>query len=132
MPIVITGLSELSQMLTEESARTAKRYLVNCAKPAAGVVIEAMGQTVPVGLTGRLDDELTYQTRFSGDGDGTTLTVNIGPARSTWWGSFQEFGTFCQPAKHWMSRAWESCQDKCLSVFATEALARLSDMEERK
>ena len=61
MPIIINGLSELSEMLTQESVRTAKRYLVNCAKPAADVVIEAMKETVPVGVTGRLDEELGYQ-----------------------------------------------------------------------
>ena len=88
MSVRIDGLSELSEMLTQESVRTAKRYLVNCAKPAADVVIEAMKETVPVGVTGRLDEELGYQTRFDGSGDGTTLTVNIGPARSTWWGSW--------------------------------------------
>lgn len=131
MPVIIEGLAELSEMLTQESVRTAKRYLVNCAKPAADVVIDAMKDTVPVGLTGRLEENLTYQTRFS-DGDGTTLTVNIGPARSTWWGSWQEFGTFCQQGQHWMGRAWETCQDKCLSVFATEMLARLSDLESKQ
>jgi HK97 gp10 family phage protein len=131
MPVIIEGLAELSEMLTQESVRTAKRYLVNCAKPAADVVIDAMKDTVPIGLTGRLEENLTYQTRFS-DGDGTTLTVSIGPARSTWWGSWQEFGTFCQAGQHWISRAWETCQDKCLSVFATEMLARLSDLESKQ
>lgn len=130
MPITISGLSELSEKLTRESARTAKRYLVNCAKPAADVVIEAMEQTVPK-RSERLDEGLDYQTKFSGT-DETTLTVHIGPARDTWWGSFQEFGTHDQPAQHWMGRAWESCQDKCLSVFATEALARLADMESKE
>jgi HK97 gp10 family phage protein len=131
MPVTVTGLSELSEMLTQESVRTAKRYLLNVAKPAAEVVLEALKDTVPVGVTGRLDEELTYQTRFE-SGDGTTLTINIGPARSTWWGSWQEFGTFCQPAQHWMGRAFESCKDRCLSVFATEATATLMDMENKK
>ncbi len=31
MSVKIDGLSELSEMLTQESVRTAKRYLVNCA-----------------------------------------------------------------------------------------------------
>lgn len=130
MPIKIDGLAELSEMLTHESVRTAKRYLVNCAKPAADVVIEAMDETVPV-YKDRLEAGLGYQSRFS-DGDGTTLTVNIGPAKSTFWGQFQEFGTRFQPAQRWMTRAFESCKDRCLSVFATEMLARLADMEEKK
>jgi|ERR1700723_441862 len=130
MPIVIQGLSELSEMLTHESARTAKRYLVNCAKPAAEVVIAAMEETAPED-TGRLEGGLDYKTKFSGEGDGTTLTVNIGPAKSGFYGMFDEFGTHTQPAQHWMGRAWESSQEKCLSVFATEALARLADMEEK-
>lgn len=138
MPITIDGLSELSQMLTQESVRTAKRYLRNIAKPAAEVVVAAMEETAPeskgrhgAGGTGRLEEGITYQSRFQG-GDETTLIVKIGPARNTWWGSLQEFGTHDQPAQHWMARAWEACQDKCLSVFGTEALARLADMEEKK
>lgn len=130
MPITIDGLSELSQMLTQESVRTAKRYLLNVAKPAAEVVVQALEATAPE-ETGRLEGGISYQSRFSG-GDSTKLTVMIGPARNTFWGMFQEFGTHDQPAQHWMARAWESCQDKCLSVFGTEALARLADMEEKK
>lgn len=131
MPITIDGLSELSEMLTHESARTAKRYLLNVAKPAAEVVLDAMKETAPE-LTGRLEEELTYQSKFTGGGEGTTLTVKIGPARPTFWGMFQEFGTATEPAQHWIQRAWESCQDSVLSVFGTEALARLADMEEKK
>lgn len=129
MPIVIDGLSELSEKLTHESVRTAKRYLLRVAKPAAEVVIDAMRETAPE-ETRRLEDELTYQSKFT-NGDGTTLTIKIGPARATFWGMFQEFGTRNQPGQHWIARAWASCQDKCLSVFGTEALARLADMEEK-
>jgi Bacteriophage HK97-gp10, putative tail-component len=146
MDVKIDGLSELSEMLTHESVRTAKRYLENVAEPAAQVVLDAMAETCPVGVTGDLKRELTFQTRFS-DGDDTTLTVKIGPARETFWGLFQEFGTRnvsgtdkkgrpfhheSQPGQHWMQRAWAACQNKCLSVFGTEALARLADMEEKK
>ena len=116
-------------MLTHESARTAKRYLVNCAKPAAEVVISALDETVPV-ATGKLEGALDYQTRFE-NGEGTTLTVKIGPTNEAWWGSWQEFGTHTQQGQHWMGRAWEGCQDKVLSVFATEMLARLADMEQK-
>lgn len=127
MSIRIDGLSELSDRLKLESARTAKRYLLNCAKPAAQVVIEAMQATVPE-ETMRLEEGLTYQTRFE-NGEQTTLRVMIGPARNTFWGMFQEFGTYAQAGRHWMARAFASCQDKVLSVFATELLARLADME---
>ena len=91
MPIIISGLAELSEMLTQESVRTAKRYLVNCAKPAAEVVIEAMKETVPVGVTGRLDEELGYQTRFDGSGDGRLVqpqydTLSPIPIADVWSG----------------------------------------------
>ncbi|HLX83810.1 MAG TPA: HK97-gp10 family putative phage morphogenesis protein [Terriglobales bacterium] len=134
MPIVIKGLSELSEMLTHESVRTAKRYLVNCAAPAAQVVVDAAEASAPVGATERLSHLIGYQTRFEGDDDGTTLKVQIGPLKGaqSHYGSLQEFGTRFQAAQHWLSRAWESCQDRCLSVFATEALARLADMEEKQ
>jgi HK97 gp10 family phage protein len=131
MEIKIDGLSELSEMLTQESVRTAKRYLLNVAKPAAEVVIDAMDATAPV-ETGRLEGGIDYKTRFSGGGEGTTLTVNIGPDKETFWGSFQEFGSFDQPAQHWMACAWEACQDKCLSVFEDGAREQIAKMKAKK
>lgn len=125
----IDGLSELSQKLTQESVRTAKRYLIGVATPAADVVISAMQETAPV-RSGDLRDKIDYSTRFE-NGDSTRLIVKIGPAKETFWGMFQEFGTHNEPGQHWMARAWAACQDKCLSVFGTEALARLADMEEK-
>jgi HK97 gp10 family phage protein len=129
MTIRIDGLSDLSEKLTHESARTAKRYLLNVARSAAEVVVRAMEETAPQ-ETGRLEGEIDYQSKFSGT-EQTTLTVKIGPARATFWGMFQEFGTRNQPGQHWMARAWAGCQNECLSVFGTEALARLADMEEK-
>lgn len=128
MSIKITGLEELSQMLTEESVRTAKRYLVNMAKKAAVPMLDAMEQTVPVD-TGKLEGGLGFQTRFSG-GDQTTLTVKIGPDASGWYGSFQEFGTkYQQPPKHWVENAWNASKDDVLQAFVDEAKARLADMK---
>lgn len=148
MPIKIDGLSELSEKLTHESARTAKRWLLRCAEPAADVVVAAGEQSAPVATVGTkehpiglLKASLDYQTRFSKPvaGEDTQLVVKIGIKQLLdkdgknlmWYGSLQEFGTRFQPALHWFGRAWESCQDKVLSVFATEALARLADMEEK-
>ena len=131
MPIVIEGLADLSKMLTELTPRAAKRYLSRVAEPAAQVVIDAMEQTVPVGI-GILEEELGWQKKWSNDGDETTMEINIGPLRPAFWGSFQEFGTRFQAGQHWMSRAWESCKDECLNVFATEAIGLLQDLENRK
>jgi HK97 gp10 family phage protein len=131
MHIEIEGLAELSTMLTELTPRAAKRYLSKVAEPAAQVVIDAMEQTVPVGI-GILEEELGWQKKFLNDGDETTLEINIGPLKPAFWGSFQEFGTHTQPAQHWMGRAWESCKDQCLNVFATEAIGILHDLENKK
>jgi HK97 gp10 family phage protein len=131
MPIVIEGLADLSQMLTELTPKAAKRYLSRCAEPAAQVVIDAMAQTVPVGI-GILEEELGWQKKWIDGGDETTMEVVIGPLKPAFWGSLQEFGTRYQQGQHWMSRAWESSKDKCLSVFATEALGILADLENKK
>ena len=130
MSIQIEGLAELSTLLTEQTPRAAKRYLSRCADPAAQVVLDAMKQTVPVGV-GILEEELTYSKSFDDVGEDTVLTVNIGPKRSAFWGSLQEFGTRFQQGQHWMGRAWESCKDKCLDVFATEAIGILQDLENK-
>jgi HK97 gp10 family phage protein len=131
MPIEIEGLADLSKMLTTLTPRAAKRYLSRCGEPAAEVVIDAMEQTVPVGV-GILEESLTWKKSFLNDGDETTMEIVIGPTRSAYWGSFQEFGTRFQQGQHWMGRAWEACKDKCLSVFATEALGILHDLENKK
>jgi HK97 gp10 family phage protein len=131
MSIEIEGLAELSNLLTELTPRAAKRYLSKVAEPAAQVVIDAMAQTVPVGI-GILEEELGWQKKWANDGDETTMVINIGPLKPAFWGSLQEFGTHDQPAQHWMGRAWESCKDECLNVFATEAIGLLQDLENRK
>ena len=131
MPIEIEGLSDLSRMLSEESPAAAKRYLLRCAKPAAQVVLDAAAETVPVDV-GVLEESMGSKTEWSsGDGE-TALEISIGPLKSAWWGSLQEWGTRTNPAQHWLSRAWESCKDKVLDVFATEAVGLVQDLENKK
>lgn len=130
MPVTIEGLDELSTLLTEETARTAKRYLLKVAQPAADVVIEEMKTTAPE-MTQRLEEGIGSQSRFT-NAEQTNLTISIGPAWETFWGAFQEFGSSTYPALHWMERAWESCKNRCLDVFATEATAMLLDLENKK
>jgi HK97 gp10 family phage protein len=127
MPITVDGFAELTAVLQDYSVRSAKRYLTRVAQPAADVVIEAMEQTAPE-MTHKLQEGIGSQNKFSDTG----LTVLIGPAWATFWGAFQEFGSLHLPAQHWMTRAWESSQDRCLSVFQTEATAMLMDLENKK
>lgn len=129
--VQIEGLSDLSDLLTELTPRAAKRYLTRCAAPAAQVVLDAMGETVPVGV-GILEEQLGWQRKFLNDGDQTTMEVTIGPLKPAFWGSLQEFGTSTQPAQHWMGNAWESSKDKCLEVFTTELTGLILDLENRK
>jgi HK97 gp10 family phage protein len=132
MPITVDGISDLSRMLQQESPRTAKRWLLKVAQPAADVVIDEMKSTAPA-ETERLEEGIGSQSRYSDSGDGgTLLTVTIGPAWETFWGAIQEFGTQHTPALHWMARAFESCHEKCLSVFRTEAEAAILDLENTK
>ncbi len=126
--VVIEGLAELSELLTQESPRAAKRYLSRAADPAAQVVLDALHETVPVGI-GILEEELGSEKHFE-DVDGTTLIIEIGPFKpSSKWGSLQEFGSqdvegtdasgkhfhhTAQPGQHWVGRAWEASKDKVL------------------
>jgi len=123
-------MDELSTLLQEETARTAKRYLLKVAQPAADVVIEEMKSTAPA-MTERLEEGIGSQSRFT-NSDQTNLVITIGPAWETFWGAMQEFGSSTYLALHWMERAWESCKDRCLSVFETEATAMLMDLENKK
>jgi len=144
--IEIEGLAALSDALTTQTAAAAKRYLGRCGDKAAQVVVEALEQTVPV-EAGILEETITWQKKWLEGDDETTMEIRIGPTKLAFWGSFQEFGTedregtdkrgrhfhhAAQPPQRWMTRAWESSKDKCLSAFATEALGILHDLENRK
>ncbi len=147
MKLEIEGLADLSNLLTQEAPRAAKRYLGRAADPAVEVVLDAMRETVPVGI-GILEEELSSEKQFEDVDGATVLTVNIGPNKpSSKWGSLQEFGSqdvegtdesgkhfhhTAQPGQHWMGRAWESSKDKVLDVFATEAIGILQDLENKK
>ena len=131
MPIEIEGLKELSDLLTEQTPRAAKRYLGRCAEPAAQVVLDALDKTVPVGV-GILEEQLSWTRKFINGDDDTTMVINIGPLKPAFWGSFQEFGTAKQEGQHWMGRAWESCRDECLDVFKTELVGLMMDLENKK
>ena len=145
--IKIEGLAELSELLTQEAPRASKRYLNRAADPATEVVLDALHETVPVGI-GILEEELGSEKHFEDSNGATTLTVDIGPFKpSSRWGSQQEFGSqdvegtdsagrhfhhTAQPGQHWMGRAWEACRDKVQDVFATEATGILLDLQNKK
>jgi HK97 gp10 family phage protein len=130
MPIVIEGLKELSDRLANMAPRSAKRYLKKAGAAGAEIVLAEMEQTVPVDV-GYLEEVLGYDISFEGSDDATTMTVDIGPYKQAFWGSFQEFGTSTQPGQHWMGRAWEATRDKVLDVMATELTGMLMDLENR-
>jgi HK97 gp10 family phage protein len=130
MPIQIEGLADLSNMLAEMSPRAAKRWLLRAAEPAARVVLDAMHETVPVDV-GVLEEAGTWEKEWE-TGDEAVLTISIGPKKGFFWGSLQEWGTHTNPAQHWLGRAWESCKNKCLGVFSTEAIGILQDLENRR
>lgn len=144
MAIVIDGLKELSDKLASMPATAAKRYLSRAGEAATEVVVEALQESAPVGI-GILEKSITSQKKWL-DGAETTMDISVGPSKQVFWGMFQEFGTqevsgvdkngkkfhhTAQPAQHWMSRGWESCKDKALDAFATEAIGILQDLENK-
>jgi HK97 gp10 family phage protein len=126
--INITGLAELSEMLTTIAPRCAKSYMVKCSKPAAQVIVEAMQSTAP-DESGKLRDNIVYQNKWGqGEDGGEALITSVGPARRVPYGMFQEFGTSHMAGKHWMGNAWSACQETVLDVYMTginELYARL-------
>lgn len=131
MPVEISGLAELSQLLTEETPKAAKRYLLKAGNAAADVVVDALEETVPVDI-GVLEEAIVKKTDWENDDDETHMTIAIGPMRMAFWGSLQEFGTRFQQGQHWMGRAWASCKDSVLDKFTTELTGLLMDLENKK
>jgi HK97 gp10 family phage protein len=115
--IEITGLKELSEMLTQIAPKAAKSYVVKCAKPAAEVIVEAMQSTAPSEV-GTLRDSIVYRNQWGiADDGGEALITSVGPNKHVPWGMWQEFGTSHIAGRHWMSQAWSDCQERVLDVF---------------
>jgi HK97 gp10 family phage protein len=120
MPITVTGLKELSDALTTQSNEAAKRYLSKVMQPAADIVVAACEETAPVAI-GILEESIVTQKKWtSGDGE-TSANIAIGPLKSIFYGTFQEWGTKTEPPQFWMTRAWEGCKDKVLEQFVEGA-----------
>lgn len=115
--IEITGLKELSEMLTQIAPKAAKSYVVKCAKPAAQVIVEAMQDTAPSEV-GTLRDSIIFRNQWGqADDGGEALTTSVGPNKHVPWGMWQEFGTSHIAGRHWMSKAWSDCQEHVLDMF---------------
>ena len=68
-------------------------YLNRAADPATQVVLDALHETVPVGI-GILEEELGSEKHYEDVNGATVLTVEIGPFKpSSKWGSLQELGS---------------------------------------
>lgn len=132
MPIEIEGLAELSALLTEKTPQAAKRYLSKASDAAVAVLAPALKESAPVEV-GVLEESIVSKKTFTNDGDETTMVTDVGPLRSIYYGSFQEWGApgAGVPALHWMTRAWEFTKGAVLSAFATEALGILHDLENK-
>jgi HK97 gp10 family phage protein len=115
--IEITGLKELSEMLTQIAPKAARSYLVKCAKPAAQVIVEAMQSTAPTEV-GTLRDSIVYRNQWgTAEDGGEALITSVGPNKHVPWGMWQEFGTSHIAGRHWMGQAWSDCQERVLDVF---------------
>ena len=114
--VELKGLADVSNMLSEVAPKAAKSYISKCAKPATQVVLDAMKETVPVGV-GILEELLVSKSHWEQDGATERLVVEIGPTKQAYWGMFQEFGTSKLEGKHWMGNAFEGCKEEVLEVF---------------
>jgi HK97 gp10 family phage protein len=122
----VKGLDELEETLKEGGRKAALKFLRSVEKQAALPVLEAMQETVPIGLTGDLLVSLGIQSKTSGD----QLTIGVGASRDeNYIGRFAEFGTVHQPAQHWMSRAWEASKDTAFDGFIQAATEALNEMK---
>jgi HK97 gp10 family phage protein len=120
--ITITGLKELSEMLTQIAPKAAKSYMVKVQKPAAQVIIDAFEASAPYSDQPHqhwaLRDSIVKQSKWgTGDSGGESLITTVGPNKHVPWGMWQEFGTSHIAGKHWMGTAWSGCQDEVLNVY---------------
>lgn len=121
----ICGLDELEQTLIAGGKSAAQKFLRNVEKKAAQPVLEAMQETVPIGLTGDLLVALKMQSQTAQDG----MVVKVGPTSDeNYIGRFAEFGTEKQPAQHWMSRAFSNSKEAALDGFIQAATESLNEM----
>jgi HK97 gp10 family phage protein len=114
--IQITGLKELSEMLTQIAPKAAKSYMVKVHKAAAQKMIEEFADSAPDDK-GILKDSIVYQNKWEA-GDGTdSLVTRVGPDKHVPWGMWQEFGTSTMAGKHWMGNAWDKAEGGILDLY---------------
>lgn len=146
MPIVVEGLDQLSDMLTNIAPTAAKRWMRKVVGEGADVTQKAVEDNAPV-YVGVLEESIVQRASFeSGDGE-TELTIDIGPKKGIFWGSIQEFGSqevegtdkngkhfhhTAQPAQRWVTHAWEDSRDRVLDVVATGMVGLLQDLENKQ
>lgn len=149
--VKISGLDQLSQRLSEESAKIARKVLRNAGVKAGGIIRSAIAANAPRD-TGFLEEHIAMKTSVNPSKG--TLVVVIGPQGDAGYfkgatrhgnkvefkGSphyaaiaarMEEFGSKHQPARPFMGPAFDASSDQALSVFVDELWNSLKDLEER-
>jgi HK97 gp10 family phage protein len=121
MPEVIAGMSDLQKNLQELEYSMQRKALIEAAKAGAELLVDEAARTAPK-RTGDLAAGITM--RVSGrESDIYEATVDVGPDKSNFYGSFLQYGTKDIPASNWFGRAFETVKSLIVETIAEKLAA---------
>ena len=123
----IEGAAELDKVLKALPKRMGERALVAAVRAGANIIRDEARARVPVG-TGRLRDEIVVKRIRTGQ---ASLTMRLGPLRSSFYGMFFEFGTSIQAARPFLRPAFDAKVGEALGALGTR-LGKRVEAEAKK
>lgn len=112
----------LSDNLNQLSQRVSRRLLREALREAAEPIRKTARQLAPVNpaMTSKvhLRDAMTISNAREEDDTGDQVTIAVGPARQSYWGSFQELGTAFHAAQPFLRPAFDINITTTLRIFA--------------
>ena len=115
MSEIIQGMAEFERKLLELEILPRRRVLTVAAKAGAKIVLEEASVRAPRGKSGKLAAKMTMRVNSASDAD--EVSIDVGPDRQTFYGSFQERGTRYQTAQPFLVPSLETQLDKVRAVM---------------
>lgn len=120
MAEIIEGFAAFEQKLRELELSMQRKALIEVAKAGAQIVLDEAKRLAPRD-TGALAEGMTM--RVSGrESDINEGTVDVGPSKKTFYGSFQEFGTSHSRVQAFLGPALETSRERVTQVMQDEML----------
>ncbi len=127
MPI-LEGIEHFESKLRDLALTVQRKALLGATRKGAELIRAKAAELAPR-LSGKLADmEITKLA--TAQNSATEITIQIGPARSAFYGVFDEFGTAHMTAQPFLQPAFDSTVDEAIEVASREFRAAIEEVSE--